>query len=51
MLAEFRAVEIQASVFLATAEDIRDSAAQWSLALRRIAMIESKMGADLKGGG
>jgi hypothetical protein len=39
-----------ASVFLATADDIRDAAAQWSLALRRIAMIEPKMGVDLKRG-
>jgi hypothetical protein len=39
-----------ASVFLATADDIRDAAAQWSLALRQIAMIEPKMGADLKKG-
>jgi hypothetical protein len=37
-----------ASVFLATADDIRDPAAQWSLALRQIAMIEPKMVADLK---
>ena len=36
---------------LATADDIRDAAAQWSLALRRIAMIEPTMGADLKRGG
>jgi hypothetical protein len=39
-----------ASVLLATAEDIQDAAAQWSLALRRIATIELKMGADLKRG-
>jgi hypothetical protein len=39
-----------ASVFLATADDIRDPAAQWSPALRRIATIGSKMGADLKRG-
>jgi hypothetical protein len=44
-------VKTKASVFLATADDIRYPAAQWSLALRRIAMIESKMGAELKGGG
>jgi hypothetical protein len=39
-----------ASVFLATADDIRDPAASWPSDLRRIAMIESKMGVDLKRG-